>query len=151
VSLAQSRLMLGEILLEHNSESAENVAQSWMEMTRLKGDCPDDIFERGFHLNILALDEPYKAWEAIRLIINSIDHTSLLKEGDNDSKYLAANLGSGPLETLLSEHGKEFIGTIEDSASRDDRMVWILGCVWKNAMTDEIWIRIQRAAGGMSR
>jgi len=120
-------------------------------MIRLKDDCPDEIFEIGFSLNMLAYDEPEKAWDAINIIIKGMDRKSLIEDGENDLRNLAANLGAGPLETLLVQHGSEYISKIEDEALTDDRMAWIVGCVWKSSIPDEIWTRIQKAAGGISR
>jgi hypothetical protein len=120
-------------------------------MTRLKDDCPDDIFEIGFSLNTLAYDEPEKAWSAIKIIIDAMDRRGLIEGGDDDLRKLASNLGAGPLETLIAQHGNELIEKIEDRASKDDRTAWILGCVWQNAIPDKIWTRVRKAAGGVSR
>ena len=137
--------------MEDNLVSAEQVARCWTEMTRLEGDCPDELYESGFRLNLLAYDEPKTAWSAIEIIIDAMDRRNLLEGGDDDLRKLAANLGAGPLETLLAQHGKEFIGEIEERASKDDRTAWILGCVWQNSMSNELWNRVQKAAGGISR
>ena len=131
--------------------SAEDVARSWERMTRLGNDCPGELFEAGFRLNLLASDDAEAAWNAIELIIDAMDRRKLIDEGDDDLRRLASNLGAGPLETLLAAHGVEMIARLEARATEDDRAAWILGCVWQGSMPDEIWDRVRKAAGGLSR
>lgn len=70
---------------------------------------------------------------------------------DTAAKSILGSTAAGPLEDLLAYHGIDFIEKIETKARQDRRMFWTLGCVWQNAMPDEIWERVQRAAGGISR
>jgi hypothetical protein len=52
-------------------------------------------------------------------------------------------LSAGPLEDLLSSHGPEFIGRVEEEAERSPSFRKLLGGVWKNAMPDSIWMKVQ--------
>lgn len=56
-----------------------------------------------------------------------------------------ASLAAGPLEDLLAHHGPEYIDRIETLVRQDPKFRHLLGGVWKNAMTDEIWQRVQAA------
>jgi hypothetical protein len=54
-------------------------------------------------------------------------------------------LAAGPLEDLLATQGPEFIDRVEELARKDPKFNYLLGGVWRNAMTDEIWQRVQAA------
>lgn len=54
-------------------------------------------------------------------------------------------LAAGPLEDLLAKQGHEFIDRVEELARKDPRFNDLLGGVWRNTMTDEIWQRVQAA------
>ena len=81
-------------------------------------------------------DDPEQCWESILAIL---EHTS-------DDKALA-NLAAGPLEDLLSDHGPKFIERVEERAGQDAKFKDLLGGVWQNLMSDDIWERLQAVAG----
>ena len=54
-------------------------------------------------------------------------------------------LAAGPLEDLLAKQGPEFIDRVEELARKDPQFNYLLGGVWRNTMTDEIWQRVQAA------
>jgi len=56
-----------------------------------------------------------------------------------------ASLAAGPLEDLLAKQGPEFIERVEELARKDPKFNHLLGGVWRNAMTDEVWQRVQAA------
>jgi hypothetical protein len=58
---------------------------------------------------------------------------------------IVALLAAGPLEDLLAKQGPEFIERVEELARRDPKFNYLLGGVWRNTMTDEIWQRVQAA------
>jgi len=60
------------------------------------------------------------------------------------SDKVIAVLAAGPLEDLLGKQGVEFIDRIEELARKDPKFNHLLGGVWQNTMTDEVWQRIQR-------
>jgi len=56
--------------------------------------------------------------------------------------YVAA----GPLEACLAKFGEELIDRVEAEAARSPRFRRALGDVWQNAMSDEVYARVRRAA-----
>ena len=50
---------------------------------------------------------------------------------------------AGPLEDLLAKQGPEYIDRVEELARRDPKFNDLLGGVWRNTMTDEVWQRVQ--------
>ena len=81
-------------------------------------------------------NEPDLAWELILRIMKA----------DNSAIGLA-NLAAGPLEDLLGLHGDKIIERAEKEAVGDSQFKYLLGGVWKNMMTGEIWDRVQKARG----
>jgi hypothetical protein len=79
-------------------------------------------------------DNPGYAWRLI-LDILAADH----------SDRVMADLSAGPLENLLAQHGAQYIAKVEQQARADPLFARLLGGVWQNAMTDEVWRRVQRA------
>ncbi|HEY0099904.1 MAG TPA: hypothetical protein VGB76_13230 [Pyrinomonadaceae bacterium] len=61
------------------------------------------------------------------------------------SDKVLACLAAGPLEDLLSAFGAAFIDRVEELARKDPQFNWLLGGVWRLAMTDEVWARVQAA------
>ena len=60
---------------------------------------------------------------------------------DETNAFLAA----GPLEDLLAKQGPDFIERVEELARKDPKFNYLLGGVWRNTMTDEVWQRVQTA------
>ena len=69
---------------------------------------------------------------------------SLIHELDSEQKYVET-FAAGPVEDLLSWQGASVIDRIEGLARRDPKFAFVLGGVWQNNMTDEIWARVQAA------
>jgi hypothetical protein len=61
------------------------------------------------------------------------------------SDEVLACLAAGPLEDLLSAFGSAYIERVEELARKDPQFNWLLGGVWRLAMTDEVWARVQAA------
>ena len=59
------------------------------------------------------------------------------------SQRVMAVLAAGPLEDLLAKQGADFIDRIEELARIDPKFNDLLGGVWRNAMTEEVWKRVQ--------
>ena len=53
-------------------------------------------------------------------------------------------LAAGPLEQVLANHGSRVIERVEILAKTNPEFAHLLGGVWKNAMPDEVWERVQR-------
>jgi hypothetical protein len=79
-------------------------------------------------------DAPEVAWLAI---------LQILEREINDEQI--ALLAAGPLEDLLTVHGAHFIERIEREAEQNPRFNHLLGGVWRNVMSPELWERVQRA------
>lgn len=77
-------------------------------------------------------NDPEEAWRVI-LAINALDRSNKIQEV----------LSAGPIEDLLSKHGESMIAAVEFQARRDPTFAKLLGGVWKNRMSDEIWARLQ--------
>lgn len=65
-------------------------------------------------------------------------------EKEMSDKALAI-LAAGALEDLLADFGALYIDRIEELARKNPRFNYLLGGVWKNAMTDDVWNRVQKA------
>lgn len=61
------------------------------------------------------------------------------------SQSVIGMLAAGPLEELLAEYGPAYIERVERLAERDEKFNRLLGGVWRNSMTDEVWERIRSA------
>lgn len=76
-------------------------------------------------------NDPERAWQII---------LAILKRDQSDN--VMSCLAGGPLEDLLVYHGKDFIDRVEELARIDQDFNWILGGVWKNDISDEVWNRV---------
>jgi len=52
-------------------------------------------------------------------------------------------LAAGPVEDLLVHFGPQYIDRVETLAKEDPNFNYLLGGVWKNAMTDDVWNLVQ--------
>lgn len=130
----------------------EQIASDWIVYARYgPNEAPEEMFNRGSVIYDLAREQPTLAWEAIKAVVSLYSEDELFAEIETEAKRTVGNTAAGPLEDLLAEHGVSFIETVETEAKRDRKMRWALGCVWQNAMPDDIWSRVQNAAGGISR
>lgn len=109
------------------------LADAWI----LYWQAPEDSAERGdFDLAMkfhgIEYHQPEILWAMI-LAIHSRDQ----------SIHIQQVLSAGPLENLLALHGEGFIDLVESEAQRDPSFAKLLGGVWKNRMSDEVWQRVQ--------
>lgn len=126
----------------------EQIATDWITYARYDPTkAPEDVFDRGWVICEMVFDKPELAWEAIKVVIFSYGDDELLSDRKTEAKEIVGNTAAGPLEDLLANHGSQFIDAVELAARRDRRIRWALGCVWQNSMTEEIWARVQIAAG----
>ena len=63
----------------------------------------------------------------------------------NLSDKVFSSLAAGPLEDLLVKQGPEFIERVEELARLDPDFNDLLGGVWRNNMSEEIWKRVEAA------
>jgi hypothetical protein len=66
-------------------------------------------------------------------------------EKDLSQKALGA-LAAGPLEDVLAYHGPNVIERVEIESRTNPKFRHLLGGVWQNKMSAEIWRRVLRAA-----
>jgi len=59
------------------------------------------------------------------------------------SERVASILAAGPLEDLLAYHGPAYIEKVEHLARTDPKFNNLLGGVWRNSMTVDVWERVQ--------
>lgn len=59
------------------------------------------------------------------------------------SNKARAILAAGPIEDLLAHFGPAYIDRVEQLAREDSQFNWLLGGVWRNSMTDDVWQRVQ--------
>jgi uncharacterized protein DUF6869 len=114
----------------------QETADAWIRMT--KAGSGSQVYEDNFWafeaLYDLVSEDPEAAWPMILQILR-LDHSPSVME----------NLSAGPLEDLLAKHGPAFIDRVEAEAARDPIFAKLLGGVWQNRMTDEVWARVQAA------
>ena len=114
-----------------------DIASSWVQLHQA-GKVPNEgneHFWAHLFLDHLRRSDPDRCWHII-LEIQRID----------SSDWVIANLAAGPLEDLLTTFGERVIDKVEKQARIDRRFREMLRLVWKNAMQDSIWDRVQRAA-----
>ena len=73
-------------------------------------------------------------------ILNALRNTT-----PDPSHPTFSNLAAGPLEDLLAQHGAEVIDRVVLEARRSPAFNLLLGGVWQNQMTDEVWSKVQKA------
>lgn len=58
------------------------------------------------------------------------------------SQAVIGILAAGPLEDVLAARGEEYIGRVDILAANDQRFRYLLGGVWQNSMSSEVWERV---------
>lgn len=91
-------------------------------------------------------EQPQLAWDAILLIVKAYSQADLYSDIATQAQQVFGTLAAGPVEDLLSLHGRDFIDRFEREARADRRMAWVLGGVWRFDMGDEVWNRVRNAA-----
>ncbi len=76
--------------------------------------------------------KPETAWIVIRAILDR-----------DQSDEIVQILSAGALEDLLAQHGEDFIDRIEFEAQNNPDFAFLLGGVWQNEMSDELYARVQ--------
>jgi hypothetical protein len=121
-------------LLPHEDEKDEDLARAYIafQQAERKTDQWDALFWTHERNDYLTMYLPHKAWRVILLIWSK-----------DQSVKTMQNLSAGAVEDLLSRNGTEMIPLVEAEARRDPSLAKLLGGVWKNRMTDEVWSRLQ--------
>jgi uncharacterized protein DUF6869 len=118
-----------------NDES--NLAAVWIRLQSLpKGsDEYDELFWAFERMDELCDSEPATAWNVIQEII-ALNH----------SDSILAMIGAGPFEDLMARHGAMFIDKVESCARTNPEFRRMLGIVWKNQISDDVWVRLKAVA-----
>jgi hypothetical protein len=121
-------------LAPQEDEKDEDLARAYVaaKQTEFKSKQWSALFWTHERTNYLTKYLPHKAWRVILLIL-SIDQ----------STKTVQSLSAGEIENLLARNGIEMIALVETEARRDPTFAKLLGGVWKNRMTDEVWSRLQ--------
>ena len=106
------------------------IADAWIAFNEIGIDSPESsdlwwAIQKVMEWNI---DRPELVWEFI-----------LLANNMRLSDKVTQNLAAGPLEDLLVAHGSQFIERIVKLAQQDESFSNLLGGVWQNAISPEIW------------
>ena len=79
---------------------------------------------------------PDLAWEIVTALIDAAPSEDAL-----------AFFAAGPLEDLLSDHGAKVIDSVEARARVDAKFLKAVRQLRRLQMTDEVWARVEKAAG----
>jgi hypothetical protein len=120
------------------ASTAEPLAESWIAFWQERektGKFPrsNDAAEA---VSDLALSDPDAAWEVILEILCLVE--------PKPENPLFQSLAAGPLEDLLSSHGRAIIDRLEVEARRSPPFNLLLGGVWKGGMPMDVWERLQK-------
>ena len=80
----------------------------------------------------LAVDNPEQLWEIILEILKRDPPTEVIEV-----------LAAGPLEDYIAQLGERVIDKVESQAAVDPKFRSLLGGVWRNSMSEEVWKRVQ--------
>ena len=112
----------------------DRLVETWIRyMLKQRADEHDPDFWAYCDLDLMINDEPEEAWPVILEILRQNQSTTILEV-----------LSAGPVEDLLARHGDQFIERVEHEARIDANFATLLGGVWQNTMSDEIYARVQR-------
>jgi len=109
-------------------------AESWIAFTKAPENSAEYnslfwVFDRACDLSN---EEPEEIWRLILKVLSL-----------NSSNEILAVLSAGPLEDLLAKHGDAMIERVEKEAKLNPLFSKLLGGVWQNSMTNEVWVRVQ--------
>lgn len=124
--------------VEVNELERERLILAWIALHEVEQDSADH--KRNFwafdKIWDLSRKNPQLCWEIILEIL-----------GHDIGDRVLSNLAAGPLEDLLVKHGPAFIDRVEAQAREDERFRTLLGGVWQNEMSDEVWQRLLAVSG----
>lgn len=80
----------------------------------------------------ITYENPDELWDLILEILHRDPPTEVIEV-----------LAAGPLEDYLAKCGDRVIERVEAQAAKDARFKSLLGGVWQNSMSDEVWSRVR--------
>ena len=84
----------------------------------------------------IAHERPADLWLLVLEVLRRTENSEVL-----------AVLAAGPLEDYLVRCAEHATAAVETQAANDERFKRLLGGVWKNRMSDEVWERVCRCRG----
>lgn len=102
------------------------------DLTSLLRDYLSDSEEAFDRVSLMVIEEPERCWE---FLIHALSA--------NLSEQELAFLAAGPLENLLSHHGRQFTDRLEVAARQDKTMRFLVAAVWRGGMDIETWSRVE--------
>ena len=112
----------------------EAIAEGWLQENAAANRAEAQPFYDA--LDRLVRNEPEMAWNIIQMMVQNAGSDKIL-----------ANIAAGPVEDVLAKHGHLLIGRIEAAARKEPVFKKMLGGVWRNAMSEDVWSRLQKVAG----
>lgn len=111
------------------------LAEQWIEFWLLPENSPEQdalswVTDREYDL---VRENPDEAWFLILEILRR----------NNNSQILEV-LSAGPLEDLLAKHGERMITAVENEARANPSFSTLLGGVWRNSISEEVWSRVEK-------
>ncbi|QWT18389.1 hypothetical protein KPL74_11610 [Bacillus sp. NP157] len=87
----------------------------------------------------LTSQDPERCWRIVLAVLEKVD---------DDGAWLLANVGAGPLEDLLNQHGPVFIDRFVLQARRDRRFRAAAASIWPSSDVDAaLWKRLSVLLG----
>jgi hypothetical protein len=108
--------------------NAAEIAQEWLAKSSLPAG------ERWSRLDEAPYDDPELTWHGV---------LAVLQHELTPEQF--ALLAAGPLETLLSRYGPDYIGRVEREAAENSKFNYLLGGVWRCTAPQQVWERVQAA------
>ena len=93
----------------------------------------DEVTDMEISLRLAEADTKLAVIVAISLLLQEGRHAPLL--------------AAGMLEDFLVDHGEEYIGVIGEIARREPKFHHLLAGVWRNSMTENVWLKVQALRG----
>jgi len=111
------------------------VVRDWIALQHAEEGSPEyeRLLDAHESVSDLVEEKPDLGWLFI-LEVLKIDSSTAVRE----------TLSAGPLEDLLTQHAVQMIERVENEARSNPQFASLLGGVWKNAMSDDIWERVQK-------
>ncbi len=130
-------MLFEDVPVPANDAEWESLIAAWIEYEESNEQRSDDDSRRW-------ASEAVDTWrydENHEVLWKFITATFERKMSDRAFSILAA----GALEDLLAGFGDTYIQRVEELARKNPRFNSLLGGVWKNSMTDDVWNRVEKA------